>query len=337
MKKNQLIQFAQDTLTSWDAIVENNDGQLGCLLPPTLAQQLALPEESTISLPSPHAEHPLIFGEPLLDNLIELIQGEGRWTQISINDLSSRSGGLNNIFRRVVQIKNADGEVKNVSESTGSYIILHYRCGIQCQEETRGYAGFLAFNEETLAETPWLHERLHRYHLKEAPSLKARKPFEEILPYIEKRLQMHAERAVEPFMQDIQHKISQERRRLERQHRRDRKAILKPIIKDLSIDPTEAMAQLAKIEQEYIDQITPLPSQYPIHAHIEPYALARVSMPVTKIDFHIRRRKQTRDLRWYWNPMIETFEYVLCEGCQKETHHFTTGDDLKLLCKTCAQ
>lgn len=335
-QQTSLLNFVADSLSAWDGIVEREDAELHCLLPSSLAQQLVLEEDATIALPSAETGVPLIYGEALLDNIIDWVQDEGRSAQIELKDLSARSGGLRGELQRTAQLRDAVGEVRTIQASSCTYLILHYRLEVQCQEMRQGHTGVIALNEATQVEVPWLPDALQDRRNKDVSSLPWNTPFEQLAPVVHQKIQNNLNTTIAPFLQQIEQRISRERRRFERQHRRERRELLRPLIKDSSLDQTEALEQLKQLEQAYIDAVQPLPEQYPIHVHIEPYAALRVSMPVTRVDYHIRKRKESRDIRWYWNPIIERFEPLRCEDCGEETFQFTANDSLRLSCRRCA-
>jgi len=237
----------------------------------------------------------------------------------------------------VVKLRNAQGEVRSVQATTASYLLYHYHFEALCDDLQFGDHGTVALNEETLVATPWLPERLPHQNAKETRRLPWRTPYPALVDHVEALVRDHVEGLLTPFTQSIQHRISRMKRRLERQHRRERKQLLDPLRKDPDLPQEDALAELKRLEQAYIDAVTPLASQYEIHLNIAPYAVVRVTMPVTRVDYHIRRRKEERTLGWLWNPLIQTFEPQRCDRCHRDTFHFSADDNLELQCLACGE
>lgn len=330
--QNKLLPFVKDALVAWEGIIDEKEDALDCLLPAALAEQLVLDEEVTIALPAAEKGEPLIYGEALLDNLLDLVQEKGRCSFVELQSVRESSANVRNAFQRRIRIREATSELLNVKDSTGHYLLLHYRCIASCKDRRRTFTGQIAINEETHTNTPWLFDHLPLHAPKESSTPTKSTPLEELLPLLKNKIAPLVTEQIGPFQQQIEQQISRTRRRHERQHRRERKQLLKPLLKDSSLDQTETLAALKEAEEAYINAVQPLADEFPIHVSIEPYAALRLSMPIQRAEFHVKSRKEARVIQAIWNPLLDDVEPLLCESSGKETHHLYAMPDLTLLC-----
>lgn len=335
-QKNPLQSYVSRSLVASGAVVDGDAQQLHCLLPPPLAQALATDEELHLHLPGIENKGQVLnYEHSLLENLFDHIQQEGRLTHIELSDVSSRSGGLRNVFQQSVQLSQGIGEIERVNTSHCSYLLVHFRIDAHCQENSFRELTSLACNEETLVRSNWLTEDLtHWPHQKVNPQF-WRNPFPEIYDHFQKQLSQSLEESLLPFTQKIKQQISRKRRRIERLHRRERKEILQPLKDDPSLDPTPFLENLKEAGDQYTQTLLAIPSQYPVTTQISPLSALRVTIPVTRVEYNIRLRKKDRTTSWIWNPIVEQFEPLRCENCGTERYHIVPTPDLQLHCPSC--
>lgn len=336
-EKTPLYSYVSQALTASGAVVDPQDELLQCLLPSHLAQALVSDDELTLKLPSSEKDGDVLnYEHPVLEHLFDHIQQDGRLTHLELTDLTSRSGGLRNVFQRTVQLSQGIGEIDRIYTSHCTYLLMHFQLDAHCQEHSYSDILSIACNEETLVKSPWLTDEIANWpHKKVSPQF-WKTPFPSIYTHLQSSLDPLIDKAIEPFAQRIHQSISLERRRQERLHRRERKAILQPLRDDPSQDPEPVLQALQEAEDQYKETLHAIPARYPIALHTQPLAALRVTIPITRVDYNIRLRKESRNVSWIWNPIVEQFEPLRCEQCETERYHIVPTSDLALHCPRCA-
>lgn len=335
-EKTPLYSYVSHALSASGAVVDPNDDQLQCLLPSALANTLVSEEDISLVLPGSEKEGDILnYEHPILEHLFDHIQQDGRLTHIELTDLTSRSGGLRNTFQHSVQLSHGIGEITRVHTSHCNYLLMHFQLDVHCQDQ--GYSDILsiACNEETLVQAPWLTEEITTWPHKTVSPQFWRTPFSTLYSFFQDTVGSLVEESIAPFVQRINQSISLERRREERLHRRERKSILEPLKADLSQDPAPYLEALQDAESAYKEKLHSIPKQYPITINTTPLTALRVTIPITRVEYNIRLRKETRSISWIWNPILEQFEPLRCEQCQSERYHIVPTNDLKLHCPRC--
>ena len=335
-EKTPLYQYVSQALSTSGAVVDTDGKQLQCLLPPELAQELVTDEEFTLVLPGMEKEGQVLnYEHPLLEHLFDHIQQEGRLAHIVLSDLNSRSGGLRNAFQRTVQLDQGIGEIERIHTGTCGYLLMHFRINAQCQDISYSELTSLACNEETLIQANWLTETITSWPHQSTKPLFWSTPFPVLYDHLQNQLNKTLETVLQPFYQNIFQQISRQRRRIERLHRRERKEILRPLKEDPTQDFQPTLAALEDASTHYIESLEAIPPQFPIAIQITPLAALRVSIPVTRVEYNIRLRKNSRTISWLWNPILEQFEPLRCENCGVERYHLTPTPELALHCPAC--
>jgi len=328
--RSKLFSFVADFLTSQGAAVEFDGENLVSLLPPQLAENLAVDEELILT-PSLSSEgHILTHGTPFLDELLELTQKDGFFGHIELSELNTRSGGLRNDLLKTVRLIDGKGEIDQITQGIGSYLIVHYRFLATSDNLQKGGMLSFACNEETLVETPWLLQHLNNQKFKQVSPPSWRSSFDELNSFLHWRIEEKLKEELTPFTQKVHHRISRQKRQLERLHRRERKELLKMAKETQELDEHLISQQLQQMQDQYIQKTLQIPQQFPIDIQYEPFAFLRVSMPITRIRYSIQRRKQQRLISWIWNPLIEHFEPRACERTGRETYQIIVNNEMKL-------
>ncbi len=326
----KFFSFAADAFTSLGAAVEFQKEHFVALLPEQIAELLALEEEVSFAL-YPSSEHRwLSLSSPLLDELLQLTLKKTFLGSIELSELSSRSGGLRDEFLKTVRLIDARGVIEQVSQGHGHYLIVHSHFSAQAGDLFQEGLVSLAFNEETLVETPWLLDKLPQQIVKETSPSSWRSSFDELLHFLHWRTQEQIHHSLQPFLDKLQRRFSLRRRQLERFHRHAAKELLKKAAQEAQPDTSSLSHELLQLQRNFVERAAQLPSQWTPSVRYRPFAFLRVSMPITRLRYSIQRRKQQRSISWIWNPLIERFEPRACEITGRETFSLTLNDQLQL-------
>jgi hypothetical protein len=98
----------------------------------------------------------------------------------------------------------------------------------------------------------------------------------------------------------------------------------------------ETQARLAAIALELKLKRADLQAKHSVHVKLELIAACRVEIPVLAASLRLERRKGTREIRVFWNPLTKAVEPLACEGCLGDAGALSVCDDrLHLLCGAC--
>lgn len=331
-----LFSFVSEALSASGAVLDPIDRAIQCLLPPSLAQTLVTEEEFT--LVQPGASHPgpiLNYEHPILEHLFDHIQQQGRLAYIELTDVTSRAGGLQNLFQQTIQLRHGIGEIERIHTSHCTYLLIHFRLDAQCQDLSYRDLVSLACNEETLVQSPWFTEDIATWPHRNIPAPFWRQPLPVLYQHFQQLLSQKIEAWLDPFFQEIHQQISMQRRHMERWHRRERKQILQPLKDDPTLPPETTLQQLEQATSLYREALESIPERYPTRIQITPLCALRMILPITRVDYHIRLRKNSRNISWIWNPILEQFEPLRCERCHTERYHIVPTPELQLHCPLC--
>ena len=331
MESNKLITFAKQALQQRDAVIEHDGDLLLCLLPTALAQRLAVEEEWLLSTQHSQDTDALYYGSEPFERLLSLVLDDGCFGHVELPDVSTRGGGLRGELLNTVRLIDCIGEIGQLRVGVGSYLIVFARYLVRWGEMQQGGLVQFACNEETLVPTPWLPDAIAEQNKKSTPSPGWRSPFADLDAFLQTQLESLTTDTIQPFLTKVKHRISQERRRWERIHRRQRKEILRPFADATEATKETILQELLASEQEFFQQVEAIPQRNALQVECQRVAALRVSIPVTRVDYTIRRRKLQRTVPWIWNPLIERFEPRACERTQRETYQITLNDELQLI------
>jgi hypothetical protein len=334
--QTSLVSFVEQALSACGALIETKNEQLECLLPDELANELAVPSEFSVDLFGT-SQLTLNHDLPFVEQLIDVIQREGRIAQIELKDISTRTSGLRGIIEQTVKLRQSIGEIERINASQGNYLLMHFRISAVCSNWEDSCIFAIGCNEETLTLCPWLTPDItSRSHRQIAPK-PWRIPFAQIYAHLILNVRQRVDHLLAPFLQVINRQITRYKKRVERFHRHERKIIIQQFQEDPQGEVDALLAQLADAEATYTEQLSEIPSRYPINIRIEPIAALRLSMPVTRIEYTLRRRKSERSIVWIWNPLTEQLEALPCEKCRRERFDIVPDDDLlQLQCPICS-
>ncbi len=351
----ELLDFIQEFFAISDGVVERpSPDRLEVLLPQELSELLNVGEELVLTSTEGNGsgdggEVHITYSHPLLEHIIDILSEGGKIAAVELTDIAVRTSGLKSEVRNVIELKQCSGEVEGVRESWGNYLLLNFKVRAFAGERAEFQTRFeLAWNEETSAVLPWLDSGILERVFGEIQPPTWRTPFQELYPKIASDVEGHLPSVLKDFTEELRGELLKMRRQLEREFRREKRELIQPLrqlLKDYQSGSVErerlerayreAVERSKALDGEFLERVEELPSRLEWGAVVEPFAAVRVVMPVAKIRYRLKFRSETRSVELIWNPLIEEFEPLLCEGCGKESRVFTAGQDLKLLCNRC--
>lgn len=335
-----LFGFAEDVLIASGGLVEKEGLRLTCLLEAETAHRLELPEEWTLGAPHGAPESPLTPDSTELETLLGIARGDGRAAHVRVDGPQPRTGGLLGEIADKIQLVNTIGEPGPMTASTCSYLRVYYDCLAEAGPDRDRVQVSVSFNDETLAETPWLGEALGGNHpLFDSTPGGWKRGLEEVIARADSLAADGAQDQLRPFLGRVRRRVSRARRQLERIHRRERKEAAATVLAEDATPQkkTGARRRLARMEREYLEAAARIGEEQTIAVSAVPFAAVRATIPVTRIEYRVRRRKESRVLALIWNPIIDGVEPMACEGCGRSSYQIACCDQVHILCNTCQQ
>jgi len=338
----ELISFATQVVEKFGGIAEYQDELLTAILPEELARLLELPEELRLG----GEERPLLYGSPVLDQLIQLTTQDIPLVFGHIEIPYLKKAGFDQQLNQDFVFSNARVHVISRAEARTTYMHLICRYIALSDERKEGMAEVgVQENSGTLIENfehLWHQQNAEFYQPGQIPP----------------HFPIHVEQAVSNAMQHARYHvenqhltefISSMKRRLRRDVKNTKEyyeALQQEMEASLShpnLSETQKQDRLAKIRDlphEMERKIEDLRQKYTIRTTLSACAVLRFLVDVAKVMVEIHHKKFRKDVHLIWNPVTGHFDPLVCEHCHKtirEIYFRPEKSDIKLVCLPCSQ
>jgi hypothetical protein len=338
--ETELLSFASRVLEKQGGLVDYQDDLLLTLLPSKMARTLEVPEEAQIGGP----EHPLLYGSPLLDRLIQMATREIPivYGQLEIPYLKKE--GFESLIRQDLVF--ADGQIKIISraESRVNYMVLicHY---VALSDERKEGLVRLAVQEGNGALIPGFEDLLAEFQITFI------KPGG-IPPHFpvpgNRVLSSALEKAQGVTADNLGEFLKSMKRRLQRDINNTREyfqALEKEMRASLKagrseVQDKERMEKIQALPQELSRKTEDLLQKYQVEVTITGCAALRFLVPVAQILLQIRYRKLERTVSVTWNPVTRRIDPTVCEQCSETIqviYPWIKGSQIMLGCLACSK
>lgn len=110
----------------------------------------------------------------------------------------------------------------------------------------------------------------------------------------------------------------------------------KRMMKDASSEKKEELSSKMKaIEMEFERKREDLIDKYSLKVTLEPINACRIYLPKIVTHYGIQRKTSKKELEFFWNPLTEEIEPMVCEACLEDTHAIYLCNKLHLTCPSC--
>jgi hypothetical protein len=337
----ELLSFAAEVLERHGGLIESAGERLLALIPPALAQSLALPEEVEFGTKAA----PLLYGSPLLDRLVGLAIQEVpvAYGQIEVPYL--KKAGFEQLLARDLAFAGARVRLSSRAEARATYMILfcHY---VALSDERKEGLVTLGLHEASGAVIPgladlWEASRPRFFPAGQVPShfplhLKA------ALAGALRSARTAAATELKSFLVGMQRRLGRDIKNTREYYEALRQEM------EIGLSPSnltesqrqERLAKIAALSEELARKIVDLEQKYQVRVTISAGAALRFIVDVVHLLLELKFRRLTRSFRVIWNPLTRRLDPLVCENCRTAMHRAypTAGDaGLKLLCLSCSQ
>jgi hypothetical protein len=321
--------------------------------PPRVQEALGLPEWSRVGFgPTlPEQAVRVSFEAEWAQRLMRLIGGRGSYVSYAeaADQPPAQAEFLERELPRALVLENATFRLQDITSERSAYFLLVFRV-TSTSDDKREDTLFLCINETAGATADRLIEPLLA-RLREDPGAAAAGPAQTVLPLalsgpglgaIANRLLPARIRAkLVPFLAGMERRMARDLERLHSYYGDLRTETAARIEtrrrKGEGAGGLEAeQARLLAIEREYHAKVADLDRKYAMSVDVRLAQAARATLPVTRAELFLLRRKGIRKLHMDWNPLARGFDLLPCEACFAAPKTYRVCDDrLHLVCPAC--
>jgi len=328
--------FVADELAAQGALIDRGERATTALLPPPLAERLALPELVELTAAQREGAISCGLGSPLLERMIGQVRARIPVASVAWEAEPPRIVSAERLAGRIV-VRNGVADLLGAEHAPATYLvgvlawtaeaddryegmttaIVHAGSGGEPDRASAGAMGRLLGGgdprvvDHGSARTAEAAAAL----LGVRASLAIRPRLDEIVAAVARRRDRDRARIEDYFTSLIA-----EARRPRRQ-----------------VAPAAIEARVAALTAEQLAKLRDLTARYALRVRLEPVALAAVSTRAARLRLRLRRRKGERELTAYVPPDARAPDALACAACPRTTRAPVLCDDaLHLLCEACA-
>lgn len=346
MNYESLKDFVREVIEIKGGIVEEKErGILEVLLPENIGKDLFGKEYERFSfLPDRKQTKFITYGSPFLDKVVSLTEDVGKTARIFAEDIHLKKRGLASLIEDNFDFPNARKLGSLIDrEVICSYLLINFRVSI-ISDERKEEIVTAAVNEHTLRiGREIINPILELLYRKERPP-EAVKRYPTVKRYpVEKAYERAKKAAIRNLDQSLKEVEKSSLRRLQRDvtrlwnYYKDLKEELKKrIMKDSYPEKREGLSSKMKaVEVEFERKKQDLIDKYSLKVTLQPINACRVYLPKIVSDYEIQRKTSKKKLEFFWNPLTEEIEPLVCEACLEDTYVMYLCDELHLICPRC--
>lgn len=337
----ELLAFAARVLERHGGLIEPGADGLLALMPPALAQDLEVPEETRFGSEAA----PLLYGSPLLDRLVGLARREVPVAYAQVEVPYLKKAGFEQLLARDLAFAGGQVRVSSRAQTRTTYMILwcHY---VALSDERKEGLVHLGVHEAGGAVIPgladlWRDSRPRFYPAGKLPPLFG--------AHLETALDGALKSARTLVAADLKGFLASMQRRLRRDVKNTREyyqalaremeaGLAHPLLTEAQ--RLERQAKIDALPAEVARKIADLEQKYQVRVTISPAAAVRLLVEVVQLLLELRWHRLSRSLSAIWNPLTQSLDPLVCDQCRTTTSHLhpTVRDgDLRLLCHPCSQ
>lgn len=338
MIPSELKQFAVAALANKGALIEEREDNntFEVVLPPEVVCETGLPAYMDVG-----NSIPLAYNSPLLDHLIQWVCRDRSCLTLQATPRKLKKEELEVTVRDTFAWQNATGRVTGIEELEMSpYWVFHFFYTAKSDEVRQGLCP-VVLHEWSLASPPGFLDRLTGRDLTE-PRAKAGPLDKTLLASLARQVSKIVPSEIRSQLTEF---LASRERRLQRDLRQIhnfyvlQESEMKKLLERRGLDDKARGVRLEKIAQLPIEEQakeTDALYKYSIRIEADCRAALRILTPALRISFELRRKKESRPLSLFWNPITKKLDPLLCEGCGENLYRIITCNAPHLLCSACS-
>jgi len=340
MNYENLKNFVREVVEIKGGIAEEKErGVLEVLLPENVGKQSFGREYERLSfLPDRKQTKFITYGSPLLDKVISLTKDLGKTARIMAEDIYPRKKNLVRLIEDNFDFANARklGSLMD-RKAICSYLLINFKVSIISDERKEEIVttvvdeGTLRIGREIINLILEL-----RYHEKEPPETLRRYPIGKVYERTKKAAIGSLDESLKEVEETSLRRLQRDITRLWNYYKDLRGELKKRMMKDLSGEKREELSSKMKaIDLEFERKRQDLVDKYSLKVTLEPMNACRIYLPKMLTDYEIERKTSKKKVEFFWNPLTEEIEPLVCEACLEDTYGTYLCDELHLTCPSC--
>jgi hypothetical protein len=337
----ELLEFTAQCIEQFGGIAEQHDEQLTAVLPKPLRQSLHLPEEVQLG----DEARPLLYGSPVLDQLIHLATAEVPLVMGRIEVPYLKKAGFEQQLSQDFVFTNARLHVSNRAEARTTYMALTCKYIALSDERKEGLVE-VSVQENSGAviadfEHLWSDQAVQFYQQSSVPP-HFPTHLEHTVRNVLQEAHVRADRQLVDFTESMKRRLRRDVKNTQEYYQALENE-MEASLSNPNLGDTQRQERLAKIEDlphEMHQKINDLQHKYAIQLSLRGCAVIRMLVDVVKIMVEIRHKKFQRTEHLIWNPVTGRFDPLVCEQCARtirEIHFLPKNAVLQIVCADCAQ
>lgn len=348
---NTLSEWMARALVAEGAVVEpvEPDG-LDALLPPPLQSAFACGELMRLGFSSvlPELARRVTLESEWVDILGRRIETRGRRAEFAVDVSRGKPPDAVEMLRKGLEFDNATHRFTGMEAAWARYRLMVYRM-VAVSDEKREDVIVVATNEGNAARADGMLTALLSVDpgawVENGPDRTAELPAswspERIRDVFGAAARALARERLAPFIEGMERRMGRDMERLHAYHEDLRKEAVRRQTegrgrKGVKPDAALTAQRLTAIEREYEAKVTDIRRKYGLTVELQPLQTFRVTLPVHRLSFVIRRRKGEKAGYLDWNPLTRRLDRLGCEACGALTpSHSICDDQLHAVCPAC--
>lgn len=334
----ELRQFASDALKQMGGLLEEDDETLNVVLSSECARVLG--SNDYVRLGEEAGETALVYGSPFLDKLIDWASKDRVFLTRPWMPRNLRTGDFGELVADTYSWLNATGRVVRSEEIETAYWIFHLYYTARSDEITHGLCP-LVIHEEGLSSPLGFMDRLRGLEL--GKPLQKAPLSEDSLPKIFNQMKLIASQEVQSrlteFFSSRERRLARDLRQL-REYYCSQESEMGRHLKRQGLDEKNRVIReekIARLPLERAAKEADIVNKYSIRVDIDCRTAMRLVTQAVRVTFELRRRKESRLIFLFWNPVTKRLDPLVCEGCGTNVYQLVTCDAPHLLCKACGE
>lgn len=334
----ELRQFAVSALTRMGGILEEDDDALRVVLPAEHAQTLGTGDY--VCLGDNVGETALVYGSPFLEKLIDWAAKDRVFLTRQFLPRHLRTDGFGELAADTYSWLNATGRVIASAEVETAYWLFHLYYTARSDEIAHGLCP-LVIHEAGLASPPGFMDRLCGAELarpsRDAPLVGD--SLAKILGQLGRRASPEVQSRLHGFLSSRERRLARDIRQLREYYRSQESEMRRHLLRQGLDEKARHVREekIAGLPLERAAKEADAVNKYGIRVEIDCRAALRIITRCIQLTFELRRRKESRCISLFLNPVTKRLDPIVCEGCGANVYQLLTCDAPHLLCKACGK
>jgi hypothetical protein len=336
---SDLIQLTTQFLEKNGALVDTHSDHIHALLPSDLATILKLPEEVRLG----GDDHPLLYGSPILDRLVQLATASIPVTYGAVSISYIKKAGFDAAIAQDLSIVNGKIQLAVRAETRTTYMVITSRYVALSDERKEGLMR-LTFHEPSGAIIDGFEDSITNfestYYRKSnlPPQFSPRIGFS--LQAALKSLQHRIALDLEPFIASMRRRLHRDVTNT-REYYRSLADEMRVSLAHPNLSDPQRMERQQKIDNLPLEadrKTADLQHKYDTQIQIRACAAERYLVDVAQLIVTILYRKASRTLPVFYNPVTRRIDPLVCESCKITTRRVFLQDgktNFVLVCPEC--